>query len=124
MVTIPIRVKRAYAPVADDDGYRVLVDRLWPRGLSKDQLQLDAWLRDLAPSAALRTWFNHEPDKWPEFRQRYFRELAGRRQQLAELVAKAGNSHLTLVYAASDELYNNAVALKEYLEATISGSNS
>jgi uncharacterized protein YeaO (DUF488 family) len=119
-----IRLKRAYAPAAEDDGYRVLVDRLWPRGLRRDQLKLDAWLRDLAPSTALRRWFQHEPDRWPELRQRYFGELAEQQELVANLAARAGNGQVTLIYAAKDDLHNNAVALKEYLEQTISASIS
>lgn len=119
-----IRLKRVYAPAADDDGYRVLVDGLWPRGLSREQLKLDAWLRDLAPSAGLRQWFNHEADKWSEFRRRYFGELAERQELVASLAARADNGRVTLVYAAKDEHHNNAVALKEYLEKTVSASSS
>jgi uncharacterized protein YeaO (DUF488 family) len=115
-----IRLKRAYVAPEDDDGFRVLVDRLWPRGLSREQLSLDLWLRELAPSNALRQWFNHEADKWPEFRRRYFGELAKRQEQVASLVANARKGPVTLIYAAKDEGHNNAVALKEYLEKILS----
>jgi uncharacterized protein YeaO (DUF488 family) len=115
-----IRLKRAYVAPEDDDGFRVLVDRLWPRGLSREQLSLDLWLRELAPSNALRQWFNHEADKWPEFRRRYFGELAKRQEQVASLVANARKGPVTLIYAAKDDGHNNAVALKEYLEKILS----
>lgn len=111
-----IRLKRAHAVPDDVDGFRVLVDRLWPRGLSKTQLKIDAWAKDLAPSTALRQWFNHEADKWPEFKERYFTELASRQGQLTQLISQAENQQITLIYAARDDHYNNAVALKEYLE--------
>jgi uncharacterized protein YeaO (DUF488 family) len=115
-LNLTIRLKRARAAPDDDDGYRVLVDRLWPRGLSRAQLRLDAWAKDLAPSTALRQWFNHEADKWPEFKNRYFTELASRQEQLTQLISQAENQQITLIHAARDDRYNNAVALKEYLE--------
>jgi len=111
-----IRWKRAYAPAEDADGYRVLVDRLWPRGMKRDQLKLNAWLPDVAPSAALRQWFGHAPDKWPEFRRRYLAELADRQAALANLASRARAEQVTFIYAAKDEQLNNAVVLKEYLE--------
>jgi uncharacterized protein YeaO (DUF488 family) len=111
-----IGLKRAYEPPAAGDGYRALVDRVWPRGLTKDALELDAWLKDLAPSAALRKWFGHDPKKWEEFRERYFRELDGQRPAIEEFARRAREGRLTLVFAARDEKRNNAVALKDYLE--------
>jgi uncharacterized protein YeaO (DUF488 family) len=111
-----IGLKRAYEPPAEDDGYRALVDRVWPRGLTKDALELDAWLKDLAPSAALRTWFGHDPKKWEDFRERYFRELDGQGAAIEELARRAREGRLTLVFAAKDAERNNAVALKDYLE--------
>lgn len=111
-----LRLKRVYAPAEDVDGCRVLVDRLWPRGLARERLRIDAWRSDLAPSPALRRWFGHEPAKWPEFRRRYLVELAGRREQAADLAAKAGTGRVTLLYAARDEQHNHAVVLGEYLE--------
>ena len=109
-----IRVKRVYEPPSRADGMRVLVDRLWPRGLSKAAAHVDAWLKDLAPSAALRTWFGHDPARWAEFRRRYRRELAATdaRSQLREL---ADGHALTLLFAAKDPDHNNAVALRDYL---------
>jgi uncharacterized protein YeaO (DUF488 family) len=111
-----VGLKRAYEPPAAGDGYRALVDRVWPRGLTKDALELDAWLKDLAPSAALRKWFGHDPKKWEEFRERYFRELDGQGPAIEELARRAREGRLTLVFAARDEKRNNAVALKDYLE--------
>ena len=112
-----IRVKRVYEPIDKDDGIRVLVDRLWPRGVSKDKV--DLWLRDIAPSDELRRWFNHDPAKWEEFKRRYFEEL-GRNPKVKVLLQliKEGNN-VTLLYAAKSP-YNNAVALKEYLKELLS----
>jgi uncharacterized protein YeaO (DUF488 family) len=111
-----IGLKRAYEPPAASDGYRALVDRVWPRGVTKDALELDAWLKDLAPSTALRKWFGHDPEKWQEFRERYFRELDGRAPAIEELARRASEGRLTLVYGARDAERNNAVALRDYLE--------
>ena len=113
---MPIGLKRAYEPAAEGDGYRVLVDRVWPRGITKDTLRIDAWLKDLAPSTALRKWFAHDPKKWREFRERYGRELAGQGPAIEELARRAGEGRVTLVFAARDRERNNAVALKDYLE--------
>lgn len=108
-----IKIKRVYDPVDPGDGVRVLVDRLWPRGVSKDKV--DLWLRDVAPSDELRRWFNHDPNKWEEFKRRYFQELDGnpKVEELLELIRRGRD--VTLLYAAKSP-YNNAVALKEYLE--------
>ena len=109
-----IRLKRVYETASSDDGVRVLVDKFWPRGLSKDRGKIDLWLRDVAPSNELRRWFNHEPEKWHEFRRRYFAELidnAAARSVLEE----AARSKVTLLFAAKDDERNNAVALREYL---------
>jgi uncharacterized protein YeaO (DUF488 family) len=111
-----ISVKRVYDPPAENDGYRVLVDRMWPRGLRKDEAQIDLWLKDVAPSTSLRQWFNHDPGKWREFKTRYFRELKQREDQVDELKKRSRAKRLTLLYAAKDTENNNAVALKEYLE--------
>lgn len=111
-----IAVKRAYAEPAAEDGLRILVDRLWPRGCRKETLQLDEWCKELAPSAELRRWFGHQPARWEEFKRRFFRELDGRREVVEALLARAGSGRLTLVYGARDERYNNAVALREYLQ--------
>lgn len=113
-----IKTKRIYDPVARGDGVRVLVDRLWPRGLNKSDAKFDFWLKEIAPSAALRKWFGHRPDRWAEFRNRYFRELDRNPQTRAELrAARKRNKSLTLLYAAHDSKCNHAVALSEYLFA-------
>lgn len=111
-----IWLKRAYEEPGDNDGLRILVDRVWPRGRSKEDLQLDAWLKESAPSTELRRWFGHDPEKWDEFKRRYFSELDGRREAVEGLLSKAKRGPVTLVYGARDERHNNAVALKEYLE--------
>ncbi|MES3029357.1 DUF488 domain-containing protein [Phenylobacterium sp.] len=110
----PVRIKRAYEPYLPEDSQRVLVDRLWPRGLSRQDLADVVWLRDVAPSTDLRKWFGHEPERWPEFRRRYFAELNANpaTQTLCDLV-EAGP--VTLIYGARDEIHNQAVALAEYL---------
>ncbi|MBX6333014.1 MAG: DUF488 family protein [Gemmatimonadaceae bacterium] len=110
-----IKLKRAYEPAAREDGRRFLVERLWPRGVKKEALPLDAWLKDVAPSPALRQWFGHDPAKWGEFRRRYFAELREHQDALAPLRAAARKGTVTLVYSARDEEHNAAVALKEYL---------
>ncbi|MGD0765078.1 MAG: DUF488 family protein [Dehalococcoidia bacterium] len=114
-----IRIRRAYDPPAPEDGRRVLVDRLWPRGIRKDDLCVEAWLRELAPSTELRHWFAHDPSRWREFRERYQTELAGPRQQelIDELAEQASSGTVTFVYSSREERYNNAVALRELVEA-------
>ena len=113
---MPIELKRAYDGAAEDDGRRVLVDRVWPRGIAKDELRIDAWLKELAPSTELRKWYAHDVMRWPEFKQRYFDELARRAETVDALVAQASAGRVTLVFAAGDREPNNALALKEYLE--------
>ena len=114
-----IYVKRAYDPPSARDGRRFLIDRLWPRGTSKDALRIDGWLKDLAPSAALRQFFQHDPAKWAEFRKRYLAELRAQPERLRELVEAARAGTVTLVYAARDELPNNAIVLRDYLTRRI-----
>jgi uncharacterized protein YeaO (DUF488 family) len=116
-----IEVKRAYEPPARSDGYRVLVDRIWPRGVTKDELEVDIWLKDVAPSTALRKWFGHDPKKWDEFRRRYARELEPHAAALRQLVDRAKSGRVTLVFGAKDTEHNNAVALKEQLERRLKG---
>lgn len=111
-----VRLKRIYDEPEPEDGLRVLVDRLWPRGLSREQAQLDRWEKELAPSDELRRWFAHDPEKWPEFRRRFRQELQDQRPLLLKLAQEAASGKLTLLYAAKDEQHNNAVALKEMLE--------
>ena len=110
-----VRLKRAYEPASAGDGYRVLVDRLWPRGVSKEQAKLDEWDQELAPSSELREWFGHEPDRFPEFRRRYIDELRANRPRLRELRRRARTGTLTLVYSAHDSEHNDAVVLAEVL---------
>jgi len=111
-----LRVKRAYEGLGPEDGWCVLVDRLWPRGVSKDQLGPVTWLKEVAPSAELRLWFKHDPVKWGEFRKRYFAELDAKPEIWRPISVAAQLGTVTLVYGASDKEHNNAVALKEYLE--------
>ena len=112
-----IKLKRAYDASDSTDGARYLVERLWPRGVKKDDLPLDGWLKDVAPSTELRRWFAHDPAKWPEFRRRYFAELKEHPEALEPLLAAARKKHpVTLVYSARDTEHNAAVALKDHLE--------
>lgn len=111
-----IAVKRAYLEALESDGLRILVDRLWPRGVSKEKLALHEWLRDIAPSAELRKWSGHDPAKWEEFRRRYFAELDQRGELVGALLEKARENKVTLVFSARDEARNNAIALRDYLE--------
>jgi uncharacterized protein YeaO (DUF488 family) len=112
---VDIRLKRAYEPAASVDGYRVLIDRLWPRGVSRERARLDAWEKDLAPSAELRQWFGHEPTRFESFRNRYIEELRGQRPRLSALRRRARDGTLTLVYSAHDVEHNDAVVLAEVL---------
>jgi uncharacterized protein YeaO (DUF488 family) len=111
-----VKIKRVYEPASKADGYRVLVERLWPRGVTKRRARLDEWLKDVAPSPRLRVWFGHDPKRWPGFQKRYRAEL--RRAQLAirGLRARATRRTVTLVYAARDERHNGAVVLRDYLK--------
>ncbi len=111
-----IQVKRVYDPPDTKDGTRFLVERLWPRGIKKEALQMQDWLKDVAPSGELRRWFSHDPAKWREFQQRYFKELDGHREAWQPLLQAARRRNVTLLYSARDTEHNNAVALKEYLE--------
>jgi uncharacterized protein YeaO (DUF488 family) len=110
-----VRTKRAYEPAAESDGYRVLIDRLWPRGVSRDKAKLDDWLKDLAPSSELRQWFGHDPARFEEFRRRYVDELRHQRPLLTALRRRARQGTVTLVYAAQDTEHNDAVVLAEVL---------
>jgi len=111
-----IAVKRVYEPPAKSDGYRVLIDRLWPRGLKKEDVPLDQWAKELAPSSALRQWFGHDPARWESFRQRYAGELDKLTEHWHPLAERAAKHAVTLLYGARDEEHNNAVVLKAYLE--------
>ncbi|VBB44427.1 conserved hypothetical protein [uncultured Desulfatiglans sp.] len=110
-----IQAKRVYDPVDEKDGSRVLVDRLWPRGMKKDRLEADEWLKDAAPSNELRKWYAHDPAKWEAFRRRYFDELDQKPEVIDRLRSLASEGTLTLLYSAKDLQYNQAVALMEYL---------
>ncbi len=114
-----IILKRAYESASRADGTRFLVERLWPRGVSKTKLQVDAWLKDAAPSTELRRWFAHDPEKWNEFRRRYRNELDAQPEAYRPIVSAARRGRVTLVYSSHDEQHNNAVALKEYLDRKV-----
>lgn len=109
-------LKRAYEAAAKEDGYRVLVDRLWPRGISKEEAKIDEWAKDLAPTGELRKWYDHDPARWDEFRKKYEAELKGNEALLPFMEAHAKQHTITLVYAAKEEALSNAVVLKAWLE--------
>ncbi|MEO8393281.1 MAG: DUF488 domain-containing protein [Chloroflexota bacterium] len=110
-----IQLKRAYETRSEGDGYRVLVDRLWPRGVSKQDAKIDLWLKEIAPSTDLRKWFDHDPGKWDEFKKRYARELDNRPEIVRQLSNLVEEQPVTLIYSAKNEQFNQAVALKQYL---------
>jgi uncharacterized protein YeaO (DUF488 family) len=114
-MALDVRAKRAYDPPDDGDGYRILIDHVWPRGVSRERARLDEWARELAPSDGLRKWFDHDPARFAEFRARYRDELAGHSEHLEELRRRAAGGALTIVYAARDREHNNAVVLTELL---------
>ena len=114
-----LKLKRAYDPVSRTDGIRFLVERLWPRGISKARLQVDEWLKEVGPSTELRQWFSHDPEKWTRFRTRYFRELDSHPEAWRPILSAARRGTVTLVYSSRDERHNNAVALQEYLQAKL-----
>ncbi|HEU5016604.1 MAG TPA: DUF488 domain-containing protein [Pseudolabrys sp.] len=110
-----VKLKRAYEPPSRADGTRILVDRLWPRGVKKTEAKIDEWMKDIAPSTALRKWFGHDPDRWQEFRRRYKREVNEHPEQLDRLRKMARRGALTLVFSAHDEEHNDAVVLRELI---------
>jgi uncharacterized protein YeaO (DUF488 family) len=110
-----VRIKRAYEPPSPQDGIRVLVDRLWPRGVKKTDAGISQWMKEIAPSNELRKWFGHDPERWQEFRRRYNVELTGKRELMSQLRDLARKGPLTLVYSAHDEAHNQAVVLREKL---------
>lgn len=118
MLTMPVQTKRVYDPRSADEGYRVLVDRIWPRGVGKNELAVDAWEREVAPSTLLRKWFGHEPAKWPEFQRRYREELAVEPAAalVVALTEHAREGMLTLLFAAADRERNNAIVLRQVIE--------
>jgi uncharacterized protein YeaO (DUF488 family) len=111
-----IEIKRIYDPAAAEDGIRILVDRLWPRGLSKSDAKVDLWLKEIAPSHELRKWYAHDPGKWVEFKQKYFKELDEKKELVNLILEKVTQGNLTLLFGAKEKRYNNAVALKEYMK--------
>ncbi len=113
---LTVAVKRAYEAPAKSDGCRILVDHIWPRGVSKAALRLDGWVKEVAPSGPLRKWFDHDPAKWPAFKSRYFRELDRKSEAIDRILTEGGEGTLTLVFAAKDVEHSNAAALKEYLD--------
>jgi uncharacterized protein YeaO (DUF488 family) len=117
-----LRIKRIYDAADDEDGLRVLIDRLWPRGLSKDAARVDLWLKEVAPSTELRKWFAHDSTKWAVFKQRYAAELQDQSEALSQLRTEMRKGRVTLLYGAKDETHNNAVVLKTLLEAGKSGN--
>ena len=114
-----IKTKRVYDEYDENDGPRILVDRIWPRGLKKQQTKIDLWLKDIAPSTTLRKWFGHERRKWPESKRRYCMELEQKGDAVDKIAAKASAGTVTLLYAAKDATCNNAIALKEFIEKAI-----
>ena len=114
-----IRVKRVYEPRATQDGRRVLVDRLWPRGLSKANAKIDYWPKDLAPSTELRKWYGHDHEKWKQFKRRYFAELKGKPDEVQSLLDYVRGSKVTFLFGSKEERLNNAAALKEYVESRL-----
>ena len=118
-----VQIKRAYEPASKTDGARFLVERLWPRGIKKEALPLDDWLKDVAPSTELRQWFHHDPAKWQQFRKRYCRELDENPGPWERLLSRARRGRVTLVYSSHDEEHNNAAALKEFLEQKMKPSS-
>jgi uncharacterized protein YeaO (DUF488 family) len=111
-----IRLIRAYDVTKNDRGYRILVDRVWPRGVTKESLALDNWPKELAPSTELRRWFNHDPTRWSGFRTRYARELKAKPELITDVLAGAKRRSLLLIYGARDTDHNNAVALRDYIQ--------
>lgn len=111
-----VKIKRVYEESTDNDGQRILIDRLWPRGLTKEKAKIDLWLKDIAPSTELRAWFGHDPKKWVEFQRRYQKELESNEVAVAKLRKELESGPATLVFGAKDEIHNDAVVLKAYLE--------
>jgi len=114
-----IGIKRVYEPPAPSDGIRLLVERLWPRGIKKSALHMDAWVKEIAPTTELRRWFNHEPEKWPEFQRRYRAELDAHPDAWEPIASHAKRGHVTLLYSAHDAEHNSAVVLRDHLNARL-----
>jgi uncharacterized protein YeaO (DUF488 family) len=111
-----IKIKRVYEPYDKKDGTRILVDRLWPRGLSKEKVKIDLWVKDLAPSNELRKWYSHDPAKWEDFKKKYFAELDGEAAEVKKLASTIGKGRVTFLYSSKEKKINNAQALKLYME--------
>ncbi len=116
---MPIALKRAYETPARSDGCRILVERLWPRGLSKQDAKIDLWTKEAAPSSALRRWFDHDPDKWAEFKRRYFKELRAQEGAVEPILERVRAGRVTFVFASRELRYNNAVALEQYVQRVL-----
>lgn len=114
-----IKLKRVYDLADSNDGFRILVDRLWPRGLSKEKAKIDLWLKSIAPSNDLRKWYDHDPDKWLEFKKRYFTELGSNNDAVNELLSYTKRDCVSFLYASKEQEYNNATALKEYITSLL-----
>ena len=114
-----IKLKRAYEKPEPEDGKRILVDKLWPRGLRKEKAKIDEWLKDVAPSTELRRWYAHDPTKWVQFKERYWKELDAKSEQVAALVKECERSTVTFVFSSKEEKLNNAMALKDYIDRKI-----
>lgn len=117
-----IKIKRVYDRSSQDDGKRILIDRLWPRGLKKEDARIDEWLKEIAPSNELRKWFNHDPNKWSEFKKKFFTELLGKRDMVKGIINTARKGTVTLLFGSKEERFNNAVALKEYIDSRMNAS--
>ncbi len=116
---MPIFLKRAYQKPSSEDGKRILVERLWPRGLKKEDVKIDEWPKDIAPSTELRKWYGHDPSKWVRFKERYWKELEGKEIVLLRLLKESKERRITFVYGSKEERLNNAAALKEYIETKL-----
>ncbi len=117
-----IKIKRVYDEPSRADGKRILIDRLWPRGLKKEDARIDEWIKEIAPSNELRKWFNHDPDKWREFKRRFFTELHGKQEVVDGIISASRKGTVTLLFGSKEERFNNAAALKEYLEKRMGAS--
>lgn len=117
-----LKIKRIYDQPSSADGKRILIDRLWPRGLKKEDARIDEWVKEIAPSNELRKWFNHDPNKWGEFKKRFFQELQGSQDIVSDIVSAARKGTVTLLFGSKEERFNNAVALKEYIEARMNAT--
>ncbi len=117
-----VKIKRVYDPPSRDDGKRILIDRLWPRGLKKEDAHIDEWVKEVAPSIELRKWFGHDPSKWGNFKRRFFSELSEKQGIVGGIVSEAHRGTITLLFGSKEKHFNNAVALKEYIETRMRGS--